>query len=85
MRSLSPDVGRTQRTSRIDGQHFYGQDPRRPDEVATLKRMRELRESGLSYYAVVKALDAQGLKPRNEGHAGPSPVVKKILTRVLPV
>jgi site-specific DNA recombinase len=69
---------------RIYGQYFYGTDPRRPDEVATLKRMRELRESGLTFYGVAKRLDAEGLKPRT-AEKWTVRGVQKILERVLPI
>jgi DNA invertase Pin-like site-specific DNA recombinase len=64
----------------MEGQHFYGSDPRRPEEVATLTRMRELRDSGLTYYAVAKRLDAEGLKPRKAAQWSPNGV-QQILTR----
>jgi len=67
---------------RICGAYFYGTDPRRPEEVAILKRMRELKESGLTYYAVARRLDAEGLKPRKAARWAPNGV-QQILERVL--
>jgi DNA invertase Pin-like site-specific DNA recombinase len=68
---------------RICGEYFYGTDPRRPDEVATLARMRQLRADGLSCYAIAKRLSVEGLKPRKAAKWSPNGVAK-ILDRVLP-
>jgi site-specific DNA recombinase len=69
---------------RIYGQYFYGTDPRRPEEVAILARMRELKAEGLTCYAIAKKLDAEGMRPRNAARWSPNGV-QKILERVLPV
>jgi DNA invertase Pin-like site-specific DNA recombinase len=69
---------------RTAGEYFYGTDPRKPEEKATLARMRELRDSGLTCYAVAKALDAEGLKPRKAAKWAPN-AVQRILNRELPV
>jgi DNA invertase Pin-like site-specific DNA recombinase len=68
---------------RICGEYFYGTDPRRPDEVATLARMRELRADGLSCYAIAKQLSVEGLNPRKAAKWSPNGVAK-ILERVVP-
>jgi DNA invertase Pin-like site-specific DNA recombinase len=67
---------------RICGEYFYGTDPSRPEEVATLTRMRQLRAEGLTCYAIAKRLDVEGLKPRKAAKWAPN-AVDKILTRVL--
>jgi site-specific DNA recombinase len=66
---------------RICGEYFYGTDPRKPEEVATLARMRQLRGEGLTCYAIAKRLDAEGLRPRKAEKWSPNGV-QKILERV---
>jgi hypothetical protein len=61
----------------------YGTDPRRPDEVATLARMRELRAEGLSCYAIAKRLSVEGLNPRKAAKWSRNGVAK-ILDCVVP-
>lgn len=47
-----------------EGIYAYGEDPRRPEEVAVVERIRQLRASGLSYYMIAKRLNEEGIKPR---------------------
>jgi DNA invertase Pin-like site-specific DNA recombinase len=68
---------------RICGEYFYGTDPRRPEEVATLARMRQLRADGLSCYAIAKRLSVEGLNPRKAAKWSRNGIAK-ILERVLP-
>jgi len=65
---------------RICGEYFYSTDPRKPEEAATLARMRALRAEGLTCYAIAKQLDAEGLKPRKAVKWSPNGV-QKILER----
>jgi hypothetical protein len=65
---------------RICGEYFYSTDPNRPEEVATLARMRQLRSAGLTCYRIAKVLDAEGLRPRKAAKWSPNGV-QKILER----
>lgn len=49
---------------RVNGQYFFGTDPRKPEEKAALERMHELAATGLTAYAVAKQMNAEGIKPR---------------------
>lgn len=63
-----------------DGQFKYGQDPKRPEESDILKRMRDLRIAGYTFYGVAKQLNDEGLKPRKAPKWMPN-AVQKILER----
>jgi site-specific DNA recombinase len=65
---------------RTAGEYFYGTDPRKPEEKATLARMHELKQSGLTCYGIAKALDSEGLKPRKAAKWAPN-AVQRILER----
>jgi site-specific DNA recombinase len=67
---------------RICGEYFYGTDPRRPEEVTVLARMRALRAEGATCYAIAKRLNTEGLKPRKAANWSPN-VVSEILDRVI--
>jgi DNA invertase Pin-like site-specific DNA recombinase len=71
---------------RTAGEYFYGTDPRRPGEVATLARMRQLKVEGLTCYGIAKRLDAEGLKPRKAEKWSPNGVqqiLERVVTRLL--
>jgi site-specific DNA recombinase len=65
---------------RVDGNYFYGHDPRKPEEKAVLARIRELSATGLTGYAIAKQLNAEGIAPRTAKQWSEMSV-KKILTR----
>ena len=67
---------------RICGEYFYSTDPNRPEEIATLARMRQLESAGLTCYRIAKILDHEGLKPRKAAKWSANGVAK-ILYRVL--
>ena len=56
----------------------FGCDPKKPEEVPILARMRELKASGLTCYGVAKRLNEEGLKPRKAETWKPN-VVQRIL------
>ena len=62
---------------RCEGRKPYGT---RQGEQAVLKRMRELKESGLGFDRIAAALNNEGLKPRS-GERWHGIVINRILTR----
>lgn len=51
--------------NRTDGKHAFGSHPDKPEEQATLARMRQLGDAGLTHYRIAKVLDAEALRPRH--------------------
>jgi DNA invertase Pin-like site-specific DNA recombinase len=62
------------------GRHFFGHHPRRPDEAVTLKRMIELKASGLCPLAIARLLNGEGRETRL-GKPWHSAVIQSILSR----
>lgn len=69
--------------NRTDGKFAFGAHPNKPEEIATLARMRQLRDAGLTAYRIAKMLNAEGLKPRHAEKWAPTPV-QQILERDKP-
>ncbi len=65
---------------RVDGPHYFGHDVRKPDEKAALVHMKEWQASGLTFYAIAKKLNDEGIKPRS-AEKWREGAVRKILTR----
>ena len=65
---------------RTDGVYPYGSDPRRPGETAVLHKMRELRASGATCYAISEHLNKKNIAPRTAKRWTPW-AVQKILDR----
>jgi DNA invertase Pin-like site-specific DNA recombinase len=53
-------------TKRVEGRHPYGQHPAHDydAEHAVVARMRELKASGISSYAIARTLNAEGVRTR---------------------
>ena len=66
--------------ARVNGIYPYGDDPRRPEETATLQKMRELRASGATCYAISEHLNKKNIAPRSTAKWTPW-AVQKILDR----
>jgi site-specific DNA recombinase len=59
---------------RVDGKYAFGADPSKPEELVTLARMRQLRDSGMTCYRVAKVLNGEGLRPRTAAKWAPNTI-----------
>jgi DNA invertase Pin-like site-specific DNA recombinase len=65
----------------VNGIYGYGEHPERPDEKATLARMRQMRDvERRSYDAIAATLNGEGVSPRSAARWTPW-AVNKILNR----
>ncbi len=69
-------------TKRVEGRHPYGQHPshKYDAEQTVVARMRELKASGISSYAIARTLNAEGIRTRY-GKGFTTQTIQNILRR----